>query len=165
MSGILRYRPLDTHQEIRMSTVTLNDLCTTITSLGYEATVQEETSQVFFSIRVKETDFPVFARPLENQAFVQLIAFIPGQNSDVTVNDTARLLHMINRELDMPGFCLDEANQVSFYRVLIAVREDKLSATDLQPYLDIFSRVLGTFANLVFAVSQGNLSMKDVVCR
>ncbi|MCB1134738.1 MAG: YbjN domain-containing protein [Chlamydiia bacterium] len=146
-----------------MADAKLSSLATALKELGHDASIQEETQQVFFSIKYQDVDFPVFGRMAGDDSFVQIIAFMPGQTTDKTVNDTSRLLHMINRELDMPGFCLDEQNKVAFYRVMVPAKAGNADKEALALYTKAIQRVVETFANLVFAVIMGKLSLEEVM--
>lgn len=140
----------------------LKKLCDSLSSLGHNASIQEDTQQVFVHIKSGELEFPLFCRFAGSGQFIQLIAFLPGNFSDETVSDSARLLHMVNREIDMPGFGMDEENKVAFYRLLCPARNGEISSELLEVYTSTMSSVMGTFANLCFAVVQGRMTLADV---
>jgi hypothetical protein len=140
----------------------LSLLADALKELGLPAEIQADSQQVFILHKADDIEFPVFARFVGSGQFVQLIAFLPGTLTEETSDDSARLLHMINREIDMPGFGMDEENQVAFYRLIMPAKQSQIDMELLEVYCKTVGEVLKTFANLAFAVIQGRLSLEEV---
>src|SRR5947209_3111552 len=83
---------------------------------GQNAEIQAETNQLYFPIKVSNREFPVFIRIFEDSGLLQQLVFFPCKIDKKMTPDMARLLHMFNKELDLPGFGMDEVAGVVFFR-------------------------------------------------
>lgn len=146
-----------------MNSLDLENICTTLKELGHEASIQEESQQVLLPISVNEADYPSFFRYMADGEFLQGICFIPCTVIESAISDMARLLHMIDKELDMPGFGLDEKNQVVFFRMVIPTAKKVIDPKLTQTYLMAMHQVVSHFGALVQNVAMGKLSVKEVI--
>ncbi len=146
-----------------MLDLTIENLLQNLKSLGYEAELQKETNQVYLILKVSDMDFPLFFKIASQGQLLQLLAFMPGTMKEEAAADTGRLLHYINKELDIPGFGMDEASKVVFYRIMLPTPDKKLDEKMLKTYLGIVKPVCETFAPAVMSVAIGNLTFKEIL--
>src|SRR5436853_6718427 len=99
----------------------------------YESDIQADTQQVYTIFKINQKEYPLFLRVFDEGHLLQLLVFIPShlepneqfslgkqattpqtthslkdeKQKDITA-DSARLLHLLNKELDVPGFGMDE---------------------------------------------------------
>lgn len=128
-----------------------------------DAHFQKETDQLYFLLKIAETEFPVFIRIMEGGELLQLLSFLPCNFKESTLSDTARLLHMLNREMDIPGFGLDENSSVVFYRLMIPAKEKAIDGELLDAYLSAIDMVCHSFAPVIAAVAFGGMTLNEVL--
>src|ERR1700722_19094980 len=80
---------------------------------------QQETNQIYMLYTIGGKEFPLFMRIFGDADLLQLLTFIPCHLHSNATNSLARLLHLLNKELDIPGFGMDEAAKFVFYRVML----------------------------------------------
>lgn len=130
---------------------------------GLEAQIQSDTGQVYASLKVDEREFPFFARIFEETGLLQLLAFIPSNVPANIYPDMARLLHMFNKELDVPGFGMDETIGVVFFRCMLASHKQQLQADVLKAYLTTFRTVCESFSPAIQALAAGAITLDELL--
>ena len=101
----------------------------------YEADIQSETQQVYTILKISQKEYPLFLRVFDDGHLLQMLAFIPCQLERNVVPDMARLLHLLNKELDVPGFGMDEMAGVVFYRLMLPTPSKKIDGELLLAFL------------------------------
>lgn len=127
------------------------------------AQLQKETNQICIVFKLGEKEYPLFIRIFEGGELLQLLAFLPCNIKEKTAGDTARLLHLLNKEIDMPGFGMDEAASVVFYRQMIPAKDKKVDKTLFDAYLHAAQVVCQSFAPVIAAVAYGAATFQEVV--
>ena len=128
-----------------------------------EVELQKETNQLCILLKIAEREFPLFIRAYEGGELLQLLAFLPCNTKEATVADTARLLHLLNKEIDVPGFGMDEEPEVVFYRCMIPVRDKQIDEKILDSYMNATQVVCQSFAPVIAAVAYGAITFDDVI--
>lgn len=101
----------------------------------FNAHIQHETKQITFSYLIHHKQFPVFIRVFDEHSMLQIVIFMPCALSPAAAGETARLLHLLNKELDMPGFGMDENAGAIFYRLTIPFFTPKFDESLLDGFL------------------------------
>lgn len=127
------------------------------------AQIQKETNQIYILFKIGEQEYPLFLRIFEGGELLQLLAFIPCNIKHDAVNDTARLLHLLNKELDVPGFGMDETAMVVFYRCMIPAKNEEVDSKLLDAYMNSIQIVCKTFSPVITAVAFGTATYSEVV--
>lgn len=130
-----------------------------------QAFIQQETSQVVLPLRFEGADFPMFFRPMEGNPTVQLMTFFPFSLRSTDLGQVARLLHLLNKELDLPGFGMDEQHQVVFYRVMIPLFEGKMSPPMLDAHIEATEKTIELFVRAIGSVIAGQLTIDQILQR
>ncbi len=125
--------------------------------------VQEETQQIFSIWKTDGREFPLFIRSLNDGELLQLLAFIPCNLSQETLNDVSRLLHMLNKELDLPGFCIDELSLTAFYRIVLPTLKGELDEKVLDAILNTMEVVCKSFSPAIETVAHGAMTFEEVL--
>ena len=146
-----------------MINVTLETLLKFFNELGCNANIQKETGQIYFIFNLEGREYPLFARIFGQSELLQLLVFIPSQIKPETQNDVARLLHLLNRELDIPGFGMDEDNQVAFYRCMLPIPEKKIDPELLKAYLKSIELICKEISPPVLAIASGAATYADIL--
>jgi hypothetical protein len=150
----------------------------------YEAEIQPETQQVYTIFKIKQKEFPLFLRVFDQGHLLQLLVFIPShlkpnerfslekretrsQSHDEikegVVADLSRLLHLLNKELDVPGFGMDESAGVVFYRLMLPTPKKKIEEDLLLAYLKTADHVCQMFSLPIEAVSSGQMTLTQIL--
>ena len=146
-----------------MIEVTLGALTAHLKNENYDASIQKETSQVYAVLKIDGKEFPLFLRIFDESDLLQLIIFIPTPIKEGTEGDLARILHLINRELDIPGFGMDEKSGVAFYRIMLPTASKKIGKTLLNNYLKSMELICKNFSPVVMAVGNGLAKYDEIL--
>lgn len=130
---------------------------------GHAAEIQAETNQIYFALKVSEREFPVFTRIFDESGLLQVLVFFPCKLETASIPDMARLLHMFNKELDLPGFGMDELSGIIFFRWMIASEKKKVSEQTLSTLLNTIKTVCQTFTTVIQAVGSGAISFEALL--
>lgn len=154
----------------------------------YEADIQSDTQQVYTILKIEQREYPLFLRIFDDGHLLQLLVFIPCQlepneqlalgkhaslpdNSPGThakravIADIARLLHLLNKELDVPGFGMDEMAGVVFYRLMLPTPKKKIEEDLLLAFLKTVEHVCQMFATPIEAVSSGQMTLDEILVK
>lgn len=143
-------------------TLTLKSLFDYLNEKKYEPVLQEEQNQVVLNIQIKNVEFPLIVKILDNEELVQFLAFFPANIKEGAEADTARTLHLLNKELDLPGFGMDDVNGLMFFRYVVPFLNQKFETPLLEKLLQAIPNILGSFFPLLYHISQGKMSYHDV---
>lgn len=146
-----------------MISATLNSLVEFLKKNKYEADIQKETQQVFTILKIGERDYPLFLRLFEESQHLQMLLFIPVQLKPEASNDMARLLHLLNKEMDLPGFGMDESSGVVFYRLMVPMMHKKVDDELLLGYLKTAQNICELFAGPIEAIAQEQTSLDEIL--
>lgn len=146
-----------------MLNLELNALLSHMQSTGLKAEIQKETNQIVIVFKIDEREFPLFIRIFEGEELLQLLAFIPCNIKSKAMGDTARLLHLLNKELDIPGFGMDESSSVIFYRCMIPVLNKQVEESILNAFINSIQLVCKSFAPIIATVAYGATTFDEVI--
>lgn len=127
------------------------------------AELQKETNQLVIVLKIAEREFPLFIRIFEGGELLQLLAFLPCTIIPKALGDTARLLHLLNKEIDVPGFGMDETASLAFYRCMIPAKDQQIDEGIFDALLNAAQVVCTSFAAVVAAVALGTITFDEVL--
>ena len=136
-----------------------------LSSQNIKAETQKETNQIYFLLKHEDVNFPSFIRPLDGGNLLQIMVFIPVNVQKEGAENLSRFLHMANKELDMPGFGMDEASASVFYRVVVPTLEQNIDDTLFKAYIKTSRDVCATFCTIIQALSIGAITMDEVLAQ
>lgn len=152
----------------------------------YEADIQADTQQVYTIFKINQKEYPLFLRVFDEGHLLQLLIFIPShletneqfmsgknepqpepksENQKAIIADLARLLHLLNKELDVPGFGMDEMAGVVFYRLMLPTPKKKIESDLLLAFLKTVEHVCQMFSNPIEAVSSGQMTLDQILAK
>lgn len=143
--------------------LTLDNVKNFLSDKGFEAQFQRETNQVYFLMKIEGRDFPLFFRIFEEENLLQLVLFIPLVIKEGTEAEIARLLHAINKEIDIPGFCMDEAAGVIFYRWMLQCPDGKINETSLDIHLKTLLKLGEEFTPVIYTAASGTATFSEIM--
>lgn len=172
-----------------MINITVDSLLQFMRKQDYEADIQADTQQVYTIFKINQKEYPLFLRVFDEGHLLQLLAFIPcylkpneqyalgnkelespsneaqDEQQKTVVADLARLLHLLNKELDVPGFGMDEMAGVVFYRLMLPTPKKKIDSDLLAAFLKTVEHVCQMFANPIDAVSSGQMTLDQIIAK
>ncbi|MEC7840489.1 MAG: YbjN domain-containing protein [Chlamydiota bacterium] len=146
-----------------MLNIDYNSLLKHINSNGYVAELQKETDQIAVILNIDNVQYPLFIRILSEGPVLQLLVFLPCSVIKKTINDLSRLLHLLNKEMDIPGFGMDETAGVVFYRITIPSLNKKIDKMLLDTYLNSMQVICKSFTPVIINVLQGTMTLEAVM--
>jgi hypothetical protein len=171
-----------------MINLTPENLLTFLQKNNYLSEIQKDTKQAYTILKIEKKEFPLFLRVYEQGELLQLLVFIPCQlesnpllapntqsaaasDNDLDANkkavwsDMARLLHLFNKELDIPGFGMDESAGVVFYRVMIPTPKYKIDPELLLAFIKTAEYICKMFSHSIEAISTGRMSLDEIITK
>ncbi|MCC5833029.1 MAG: YbjN domain-containing protein [Chlamydiales bacterium] len=129
--------------------------------IGFEPIFQEATNQVYILMKIKEVDLPLFFGISLESSLLQIVGYLPYQLHAPAFGETARMLHLLNKQLDMPGFGMDENEKLMFYRSVIPCPEDKVDENLLGMYIGTLRFACDTFMYAIGSIAAGKIKVDD----
>jgi len=148
-----------------MIKVSLESIQEHLFSKNFAVKFQPETKQLYMVFQIDKKEYPLFIRILSENHFVQLLLFFPGNIKPARFNEIARLLHLINKEIDAPGFCIDEESGYVFYRCMVPAVDQKIDSTLLENFIKASELLCKSFTPVINNVATGALDFKSVLKR
>jgi len=133
----------------------LNALLSYLKENQLQPELQKETNQIFILYHIQNFEVPVFFLLNKESKLLQIVAYLPYQLPDKTLDNTARLLHLLNKELDMPGFGIDEQNKFMFYRAVVPCLDGNIEKRLFNMYLGTTRIACDTFMHAIGIVVSG----------
>lgn len=127
---------------------------------GLEPQLQESTSQIYFPYKSTKQEFTVFLRIYEGGQQLQIMTFFPHPIRPGRFDVMGRVLHLLNKEIDCPGFGLDESTGLSFHRVMLPAEENRVSQKLLNVYLDAIPSLCEQFYPAIFMAATSGLTFE-----
>lgn len=128
-----------------MIPLTVNDLTEFFKGEGLSPEFEKESKQVYFNLEIQEKEVPVFFRIMDKTHVLQLVAYPPTQIQEETFSEIARFLHILNKELDIPGFGMDESTKLIFYRAVIPSLTENIEEDLIRAYVNTIKNALTFF--------------------
>src|SRR5688572_7778880 len=145
--------------------LTLQNVQSFLTKKNFSPQLQKDTDQLCIVNTFQGVDFPTFLRVYEGGELLQILLFIPCNIKAGTEGDVARILNLINKEIDIPGFGMDENSNVIFYRMMIPAYEKNIQEGLIELYLKSLELLCQTFTPAIVAVAQGHMSYDEVLTK
>jgi hypothetical protein len=123
---------------------------------------QKETDLIFIKIKADVYDVPIFFDIHQERGLLNMMSYLPFQLQEKSIAQVARLLHMINRHFDMPGWGMDEEHKFIFFRLLLPTLDNKLDERLLAAYIQVSSIACITFIHAIARVTTGLAQADDI---
>lgn len=143
-----------------MIPLNIEDLKKHLQELKYDAQIQEATGQLYVILKRDNREFPLFVKT--DGSVLQMIIFLPFKVLPQAFPDTGRLLHFFNKEIDLPGFGMDEDQGVVFYRCALPTADQKVDPALFNNILISMQNVSEGFLPFIFKVASGNSDFETV---
>lgn len=127
------------------------------------AQLDEKAKQIVSALTIGGHDYPMFVKYDIDSQVAQILLFMPFAMQSKSISDVARLLHLLNKEIDMPGFGMDEVHKAIFFRFTLAAKEGKIDSVLLERFLDAVPRLGYAFFPAIASVANGNASFETIL--
>jgi hypothetical protein len=141
----------------------VNALISYLRANSLQPELQKETGQVFIIYKIQEYEVPVFFLMRPESGLVQMVAYLPYRLPDKTLGEVARMLHVLNKELDMPGFGMDESERLIFYRSVVPCPSGKINEHLFNLYLGTTRIACDTFMHAIGVVVSGTVTVDQAM--
>jgi hypothetical protein len=142
---------------------TINALLAYLRENNLQPELQKETGQVFITYKIQQYEVCVFFLMRPESALLQMVAYLPYQLPEKTLGEVARMLHILNRELDLPGFGMDESEKLMFYRSVVPCVEGKVDKYLFNMYLGTARIACESFMNAIGIIVSGTMSVDEIM--
>jgi hypothetical protein len=146
-----------------MIKLTNSDLLKHLEEKQLKPQMQNETGQIVMAFRLNNKDFPIFLRIAEDEDFLQVLSFLPTKIKEGQHSAIARFLHHVNNQVNLPGFSMDDQQDLVFYRIILPCPGRELSEQMLEKFLGAIFNVSNTFYPIVSQLSEATISYKDAM--
>lgn len=150
-----------------MEKLNLENIKKFLTGLDLSPELQEDTNQLVIVRTIDKYEFTTFFRVDNGEKYkvLQIVSFFPGLYQPHTVSDAARLMHLINKDIDAPGLGMDETTGAMFYRTVIPSFDGMLNTTHLKNALETSRVACKEFWPPVAAIASGSITFQDAMER
>jgi hypothetical protein len=132
---------------------------------AYQPELHKESKQVFVLFSFENHEMPLFFLFRPESKLLQMISYLPYTLTEKGLGESARLLHLLNRDLDMPGFGMDEEAKLMFYRCSIPCLEERIDKTLFDLYLGTARMACRTFMHVIGLVVSGSVAVNEILKR
>jgi hypothetical protein len=122
---------------------------------GYTPLTQPETQQSYVLLTLSGREYPLFIKVAPPGDSLQLLLFIPCLAKPEGVPHLARMLHFLNRELDLPGFCMEESSGAIFFRCVLLSTTGQIDETLIDSLLSSMPRIADYLTGPIALVANG----------
>ena len=129
--------------------------------IEYDPIFQKETGQVFVITKIKEVEVPIFFGVHQESSLLQIVGYLPYQLHQSGFGEVARMLHLLNKQLDMPGFGMDEQEKLMFYRCVVPCPGEKVDENLLGMYIGTLRLACDTFMYAIGSIAGGTRKLDD----
>ncbi|EPP35063.1 bacterial sensory transduction regulator family protein [Chlamydia ibidis] len=139
-----------------------NNLSKFLNESGFSPSVERESGLAYINIQANDCDLPLFFVIRNKGDVLQMICYLPYQLQDNQKGSTARLLHLLNRDIDIPGFGMDEEQGLIFYRLVIPCLNKEINGNLIRVYIDTITLVCDSFAHAIGLISSGAMNLDEL---
>lgn len=128
-------------------------------------TLQPETGQAYVVFKVNAQEFPLFFRIYEGDELLQMLIFFPVQVRKERFDTMGRMLHLLNKEIDLPGFGIDETVGLVYHRIMIPVFNKKIDTHLFTTYIAAIPKICEQFYPALVATATTEHSFDELLKR
>lgn len=146
-----------------MVKLTNSDLLKHLEDKQLKPQLQTETGQIVMAFRLNNKDFPIFLRIAEDEDFLQVLSFLPTKIKEGQHSAVGRFLHHVNNQVNLPGFSMDDQQDLVFYRIILPCPGREVNEQMLEKFLGAIFNVSNTFFPIISTLSEGTSQYKDAM--
>ncbi len=124
--------------------------------------LERNSGLTYININAGDNELPLFFVIRSEGEVLQLICYLPYQLYPNQRDTTARLLHLLNRDIDIPGFGMDEEQGLIFYRLVIPCIRKEINDEILRVYIDTIKIICDSFSHAIGLISSGTMDLDEL---
>ena len=124
-----------------------------------EPSFEPKSGLYFIRRELKGVEFALFFSIREKA--LHLITYMPFTFEKKATADLARLLHRLNKEVDMCGFGMDEKDHLIFYRTVLPALDDRVDEQLLLMHMNTHKQVIEMFYRVIVPVANGESGIDE----
>ena len=128
-----------------------------------EPTIEEDSGLVVVVQKIDKAEIAIFFNIMADDTLLQTMAYLPLEVHEKAVADTARTLHLLNRDSEIPGYGLDEERYLVFFRCAIPCINKILDTAVLERMLIVTRLSIETFLPAIAMVASGAASIDQIL--
>lgn len=140
--------------------LTPDNLTSYLKTQGFNPMYEPNTTLTYIMIQSSQYEIPLYFVIRNEGDILQLVAYFPFQLNNSQFASIARFLHLLNRDIDIPGFGMDEEQGLIFYRVVIPCLNKDIDETLLRVYIDTIQLATDGFAHAIGLMNSGQLDLE-----
>ncbi len=141
----------------------LNSLLNFLNRKKLEPQLDSQTGQIQILLNFSKREIPVIFNLISEGLILQSIAYLPITLPKKHLNDISRLLHILNKQLDLPGFGMDEKHELIFFRVPILSLEKTFSEELINVMLGTTELACDSFLTGIEMIANGSVSLEKTL--
>lgn len=146
--------------------LTQDELLKRLNEKDLKPIIQPKTNLLYVLMRVGiGHEVPIFFVILNDGALLQTLAYLPFELQKEAKSEIARLLHLVNRDIDLPGFGMDENQKLIFYRLVVPCIDNELPDKTLDLLLGSTKIAAETFIEAIRVVASGEMTIEKILKR
>lgn len=126
-------------------------------------TMQPETGQAYVIFKINTQEFPLFFRIYEGEELLQMLIFFPLQVKKERFDPMARMLHLLNKEIDLPGFGIDETVGLVYHRIMIPIFNKKIDTHLFSTYIAAVPKICEKFYPSIIGTASSEMSFDEIL--
>lgn len=145
-----------------MNKLTEDSLFSLLNQKGLKPEIEEKSRQIYVTMRIQLLDVPIFCGLRGEGTLFQTIAYLPYEIKEKAIGDIARLLHLLNKECDIPGFGMDEKRKILFFRCVAPSTDGVLDPRLVDLFLVTTRLACETFMEAISMIASGKTTVDDI---
>lgn len=138
-----------------------NSILQFLNKLELQPELEPASKQIFIKKEHESNEYILFFAI--RGASLQIICYFPYAAKKEQFAEVSRLLHIFNRDIDMPGFGFDEKQGLIFYRNVIPCLDNIVDEKLILLFLSTQKSVIETFGKAIFGVLSGQVKIDDLI--
>ncbi len=110
-------------------------------------------------------EVPIFFVILNEGMLLQTLAYLPFELQKEAGSEIGRLLHLLNRDIDLPGFGMDETQKLIFYRLVVPCIDGEVHEKVIEMLLGTTKVAVETFIEAIRVVASGEMTVEKILKR
>ena len=101
----------------------------------------------------------------QEDVFIQLSVTLPIDVKEEGVADLARLLLLLNKGLELPGFGLSEPDEACYFKHVLRCQRQTVETSKILALTDYTELILSMFLSAIQEVAEGKITLNEYIKR
>ncbi len=129
---------------------------------GHDVQTDAETQQHYFMFSLANLEVPFFVKVDKDNILLQLVSYLPFQVAKDGAPTLARALHVFNRQMEVPGFGMEETEGTVFYRLVYPCPSKQIDEATTRLLIHAAALAIETFLLTLKAMEEQEITMEQI---